>query len=66
MKKNNRLFDLLDQYVALHPTKQMLHAKINGAWEGLTSEKVYEQTMQLACSLRRLGIGGNDFDIETY
>jgi long-chain acyl-CoA synthetase len=55
-----RLFDLLDNYSTQFPTKKMLYAKIQGSWIGHTSSEVKESSLQLAASLIKLGISGND------
>jgi long-chain acyl-CoA synthetase len=56
MQTNNRLFDILDKYVAQFPEKKMLYAKINGNWIGQTSTEVKFQAMQVANALLKLGI----------
>ena len=65
MTQVTRLFEFLDKYVAAHPDKGMLHAKINGQWEPMTAVQVKEQAMQLSCSLRKLDIHQGDFTPET-
>lgn len=55
-----RLFDLLDNYSTQFPSKKMLYAKIQGSWIGHTSSEVKESSLQLAASLIKLGISGND------
>ncbi len=53
-----RLFDLLDNYTATYPNKEMFHAKINKQWHGETSTVIKEKVYQLANTLRYLGLGG--------
>lgn len=64
MKNISRLFDLLDQYVAQYPSKKMLHAKIKGTWQGITSTEVKSTAIKLAIALQKLGISANDFTQE--
>lgn len=64
MQHIQRLFDLLEKYVTQFPQKKMLHAKINGVWEGIESTEVKKQAEQLAVSLQKMGIGPNDFTPE--
>ncbi len=64
MENISRLFDLLEQYVDLFPHKNMLHAKIKGKWEGITSTEVKNNVVKLAVALKKLGIAANDFTSE--
>jgi long-chain acyl-CoA synthetase len=64
MENISRLFDLLEQYVDLIPHKNMLHAKIKGKWEGITSTVVKNNVVKLAVALKKLGIAANDFTPE--
>ena len=42
----------------------MLHAKIKGKWEGITSTEVKNNVVKLAVALKKLGIAANDFTPE--
>lgn len=64
MQNINRLFDLLDKYCNLYPTKKMLYNKNKSEWEGQTAIEIKEKSLQLATSLLNLGISANDFSTE--
>ena len=65
MSNSKRLFELLDQYVAKHPDKGMLHAKINSKWVGMTAPEVKEKSIQLASALLDLEINGGELSPDT-
>ncbi len=59
-----RLFDIVDHYANRFPEKPMLHAKLQGKWVGHKAKEVWNQSLQLAHALNKLGIDGRDFHVE--
>lgn len=64
MTHPKRLFDLLEQYVVLHPSKGMLHAKVDKKWESYSSGKVKKLSTQLAVSMLRMDIHNHDGTVQ--
>ncbi|MBL7765624.1 MAG: long-chain fatty acid--CoA ligase [Chitinophagaceae bacterium] len=60
MLQSTRLFDILEKYVQNYPKKDMLHAKIDGAWKPYSSTEVKNLSQQMAGALLSLGVTGND------
>jgi long-chain acyl-CoA synthetase len=55
-----RLFDFLDTYVIAYPSKKVLNYKEGDTWKGYTATEVKQKVYQVANSLLKLGINGQD------
>jgi long-chain acyl-CoA synthetase len=55
--KQEKLYQYLENYVARFSGKNIFYHKENGAWMPHTCNQIFEQTLQLAVSLKKLGLG---------
>lgn len=60
-----RLFDGVPYQLNKFPKKDMLAAKVNGAWQTHSTEEVMHIANRLSAGLLQLGVSGNDFTPET-
>lgn len=64
MNFDSRIFDCIDYQLAKFPKTDMLAGKVNGEWITYSTEKVKSITNKLSAGLLRLGLSGNDMQIE--
>jgi long-chain acyl-CoA synthetase len=64
MKQHFRLFDLLEEQLKKFPKPDMFAAKVNGAWELMSTELVKETINKLSAGMLLMGIGGGDMTVE--
>src|SRR6476659_4315028 len=60
-----RLFDSVAYQLNKFPKKDMLAAKVNGAWQTHSTEEVMHTANRLSAGLLQSGVSGNDFTPET-
>jgi long-chain acyl-CoA synthetase len=64
MNDQSRLFDFLYYQLEKFPKTDLFTAKINNAWQPLSTQEVVNLVNKLSAGLLKLGIGGNDFAVE--
>ena len=65
MDNNSRIFDFLQYQLDKFPKSDMLSAKENGIWKGLSTAEVKETIDKLSAALLHIGVSGNDMTVET-
>jgi long-chain acyl-CoA synthetase len=53
-----KLYQFLESYVERFAGKKMFYYKEDGAWKSHTCNEIYNMSLQLAVSFRKLGLGG--------
>jgi long-chain acyl-CoA synthetase len=64
MNKPKRLFDCINYQLEKFPKPDMLAGKENGVWRKYSTSEVADKVDMLASGLRRLGVSGNDMEVE--
>ena len=64
MNENSRIFDYLDFQLSKFPKADMLSGKENGQWRNYTTAEVKDTVNKLSAGLIKLGVSGNDMNIE--
>jgi long-chain acyl-CoA synthetase len=64
MNEQSRLFDFLYYQLEKFPKADLFTAKINNAWQPLSTQHTVDLVNKLSAGLLKLGIGGNDFTVE--
>lgn len=64
MIQPTRLFDYLQYQLEKFPKADMLTGKVNGQWKPLSTEAVTAMVNRLSEGLLKLGISGNDMEVE--
>lgn len=64
MNENSRIFDYLDYQLSKFPKADMLSGKENGQWRNYTTAEVKDTVNKLSAGLIKLGVSGNDMNIE--
>ena len=64
MNEQSRIFDFMYHQQEKFPKNDMLTAKINNAWEPLSTNKVVDIVNKLSAGLLKIGVGGNDMTVE--
>ena len=64
MNFDSRIFDSIDYQLNKFPKADMLAAKLNGEWKGYSTAEVKAAVNKLSAALLKLGVSGNDMQIE--
>ena len=64
MNEHSRIFDFMYHQQEKFPKNDMFAAKINDAWEPLSTNEVVNIVNNLSAGLLKIGIGGNDMTVE--
>jgi long-chain acyl-CoA synthetase len=64
MNENSRIFDYIDFQLNRFPKADMFSGKENGQWINYSTSEVKETVNKLSAGLLKLGISGNDMNIE--
>ena len=59
-----KLYQFLESYVERFPMKKLFYYKQDKIWKSYTCNEVYEMSLQMAISMRKLGLGGNQTEVE--
>lgn len=60
MKTPKRNFDILTVALTERPLDVAIAGKINGKWEGYSTQEFYDQVQQLSCGLLKIGVNKGD------
>lgn len=64
MNENSRIFDYIDFQLSRFPKKDMFCGKENGEWKAYSTAEVKDTINRLSAGLMKLGVSGNDMQIE--
>ncbi len=64
MNEHSRLFDFLYYQLANFPKADMFSAKLDGAWQPLSTEAVADTVNWLSAGLIKMGLSGNNMAVE--
>lgn len=64
MNENSRIFDYIDFQLNTFPKKDMFCGKENGEWKAYSTAEVKDIVNLLSAGLMKLGVSGNDMQIE--
>jgi long-chain acyl-CoA synthetase len=59
-----KLYEFLESYVERFPQKKMFYYKEAGEWKSHTCNEIFEMSLQMAVSFRKLGMGGVKQSVE--
>ncbi len=64
MNEQSRLFDFVYQQLENFPKAEMLSAKVDGRYQSLSTSEVVNKANLLSAGLLKMGLSGNDFQVE--
>ena len=64
MNDQSRIFDFLYHQLQKFPKPDMLAAKVDGTYKGISTQEVVTRVNHLGAALLKLGLSGNDMQVE--